>query len=434
MLGSWYAYGVAADPDKLPYDLSFWRTVGSIAGTAFSAWSSYRRAPAALPASIATAAATVGLGVLNKRRTGAYVTRTWRLGTLREAAFNRVMPIAHAVGSVALVGLAAASNVQRLGAGRDAIRAAKSVLGAASPDASDAAATFASDVAAPVAPVVSRTPIRAVGAAASQTVVRMVGHAAGIAQAASSLGVTATGIARRARRADAALPNASAARTVAAPVFPLSGPLLSAPWYPLARKLGLYFMTFSMVGHWVEMLFCTGIKYGIFKGGYDRSNHMLWDQWLFPFPAEGTAAVLADLVLLPAKRFLEGSIGGLAEVGRLPGGAVVPLAVAASFLLNQIVCTSVDFATGMVANRNYELWDYRDMRFHFMGQVCLQNSLFYTIIATWGVWWLLPMIEKLFNCAGDTVLDGALVTFGAVFVFLELLYQAVPPPRFRERD
>ena len=64
-----------------------------------------------------------------------------------------------------------------------------------------------------------------------------------------------------------------------------------------------------------------------------------------------------------------------------------------------------------------------------MGQVCLQNSLFYSIAATWGVWWLLPALEKLMENAGDTVLDGVLVGMGSVFIFLELLYQAVPPQK-----
>ena len=205
----------------------------------------------------------------------------------------------------------------------------------------------------------------------------------------------------------------------------LAGPLSTAPWYPQARKLGLYFMTFSMLGHWVEMLFCTGIKHGIFKGGYDRENHMLWDQWLFPFPTEGTAAVLADVALTPAKSTIERTIA----TSVIPQPLRTPAALATSFLVNQLACTSVDFATGMVANRNYELWDYRDMRFHFMGQVCLQNSLFYSIIATWGVWQLLPALEKLMEKAGDTKLDGILVGMGSVFLFLELLYQAVPPKK-----
>ena len=181
-------------------------------------------------------------------------------------------------------------------------------------------------------------------------------------------------------------------------------------------------MTFSMLGHWVEMLFCTGIKYGIFKGGYDREYHMLWDQWLFPFPAEGTAAVLAELALRPTKGAIESAVAA----SPLPPQLRAPVSLAASFLANQIACTSVDFGTGMIANRHYELWDYRDMRFNFMGQVCLQNSLFYSIIATWGVWWLLPELEKLMTKTSDTALDGTLVGIGSAFIFLELLYQAVP--------
>lgn len=215
---------------------------------------------------------------------------------------------------------------------------------------------------------------------------------------------------------------------------PLAGPLLKAPWYPTARKLGLYFMTFSMLGHWVEMLFCTGIKYGIFKGGYDRNNHMLWDQWLFPFPAEGTAAVLADVVLSPVKRALDAATQAASAGGYLAPSLAKPLAIGASFLVNQLVCTSVDFGTGMIANRNYELWDYRDMRFNFMGQVCLQNSLFYSIIATWGVWQLLPALEKLMERMGDTRLDGMLVGMGSVFTFLTLLYHIPALPEPSEAD
>ena len=42
---------------------------------------------------------------------------------------------------------------------------------------------------------------------------------------------------------------------------------------------------------------------------------------------------------------------------------------------------------------------------------------------------LLPQLEKLMTRASDTALDGVLVGMGSVFVFLELLYQAVPPKR-----
>jgi len=140
-----------------------------------------------------------------------------------------------------------------------------------------------------------------------------------------------------------------------------------------------------------------------------------------PLPREGTAAVLADMMLMPAKDAIQ------AKTASLPEKVRTPAAVAGSFLANQAVCTAVDFGTGMVANRNYELWDYRDMRFNFMGQVCLQNSLFYTIIATWGVWWLLPLLEKLMSRVKSTSLDGALIGAGSVFAFLSLLYHIGSP-------
>lgn len=322
MIGSWLAYASASNPDKLPYDLSFWRAGASAAGTALSGLLAHRHSRAALPVAGVTSVGTMVLGAMNKRLRGSYVTRTWDTSSWRETAFNRVMPVVHAFESVALVGLVTFSRIK--------------------------------------------------------------------------------------------------SRSSSIP--PMEGPLFSVPWYPLARKLGLYFMGFSLLGHWVEMAFCTGIKYGVFKGGYDRSNHMLWDQWLFPFPAEGTAAVLADLVLTPAKNAVQGVVGALSEAGKIPASLATPLALGASFLINQVVCTSVDYGTGMVANRNYELWDYRDMRFHFQGQVCLQNSLFYSIIATWGVWWLLPALEKLIARTSDSALDCALFGFGSFYAFLCMLY------------
>ena len=91
-----------------------------------------------------------------------------------------------------------------------------------------------------------------------------------------------------------------------------------------------------------------------------------------------------------------------------------------------------DIVAGALADvalmiEHQRLFATRDMRFNFMGQICLQNSLFYSIAATWGVWQLLPSLEKLMTKAGDTILDGALVGMGSFFIFLELLYHAVPP-------
>ena len=39
------------------------------------------------------------------------------------------------------------------------------------------------------------------------------------------------------------------------------------------------------------------------------------------------------------------------------------------------IITAVELVTGLLANRDYQVWDYRDMPFQFMGQICLCYSL-----------------------------------------------------------
>lgn len=328
LVGSWYGYAAASDPDDTPYDRVFIRAGVAVVGTALGTWLTKTKSRLAVPLILASGVGTAAVGLIEQRRTGSAVRRTWNQDSWRERVFNKVMPVAH-------VGIAAAEVVD-------------AALARVRHDASSAVA------------------------AAKSTA--LVDHAC----------------------------------------------------YPLARKLALYYMTFSLLGHWGEMLFCTGIKHGIFQGDYDRSNHMLWDQWLFPFPAEGTAVVLIALFLYPLKDKLLGCARRIVGGSMLPTASAVPIAFAASFLINQLVCTSIDYGTGMVANRNFELWDYRDMPYNFQGQICLQNSLLYTAVATWGVWWLFPRMERGLALAGDTFADRALVGLGSFFVFLELLYHVVP--------
>ena len=324
VMGGWYAYAAASDPDRLPYDLSFWRAGASVVGTAMATWLALRRSSAAVPVSVASAAVTWGLGAVQTALCGPYVTRAWRKGTWRDRLFNGWMPAFHA--------------------------------------------------------------------------------------AALPLSVVSTPV----------VVQAAGARL--APMVPAAVRL----HWPRLRGLGLYYMVFALLGHWGEILFCTGIKYGLIRGGYDRENHMLWDQWLFPFPAEGVVAVLMALFLYPAKNAIHAWVKAQALAGLVPAGAATAIALATTFVMNQAVCTMIDYGTGMVANRNYELWDYRDMPFNFQGQICLQNSLVYGVLSTTAAWWLFPRTERLLATVDATVLDGVFVGLGSLFVFLELLYHVVP--------
>lgn len=177
------------------------------------------------------------------------------------------------------------------------------------------------------------------------------------------------------------------------------------------RDLAIYYFIFSIVGHWAELLFCELIRLGVVMGEYDTSNAMLFEQWLYPFPAEGIAVVLIILILYPLKEAILRKTGG--RMG---------LTLFLSFLANALVCTSIDFTTGITANADYHLWDYREMPFNFMGQICLQNSIVYSIAATIIVWLVYPAIEGLMGRIPKYAQNAIFVGFAAFYLFLELIY------------
>ena len=182
------------------------------------------------------------------------------------------------------------------------------------------------------------------------------------------------------------------------------------------RDTVIYFIIFSILGHWAEMLFCRLIVAGVFMGGYDPTNAMLWDQWLFPFSAEGAAISLVVLLLHPFKEYML----------KRTGGRVLP-AVLASFCLNALVCTSIDFITGIGFNQHYEFWDYRDMPFNFMGQICLQNSLVYSIAATLIVWLLYPVMDKALRRMPRHFADGLFFGLVGFFLFVAVIHWVYIP-------
>ena len=49
------------------------------------------------------------------------------------------------------------------------------------------------------------------------------------------------------------------------------------------------------------------------------------------------------------------------------------------------IITVVELITGLIANRDYSVWDYRQMPFQFKGQICLVYSLLWMPVALGGV-------------------------------------------------
>ena len=49
---------------------------------------------------------------------------------------------------------------------------------------------------------------------------------------------------------------------------------------------------------------------------------------------------------------------------------------------------------GLIVNADLQLWDYRDNFCNIMGQVCLQNTMAFGVVASIITWWVYPLMER----------------------------------------
>ena len=186
------------------------------------------------------------------------------------------------------------------------------------------------------------------------------------------------------------------------------------------RNLAIYFVIFSIIGHWVEAAVCLLIKYGIVPGVYDPTSQ-IWGDWLYPFPVYGIGFCACAVLLYPLKNFLQRKTG---KVG---------IALVLSFIANGFVCCLIEFSMGMVVNQDLQLWDYSSMFGNFMGQVCLQNGLFFAFLATVMTWVVYPALERLFrrvpNESMHVVFVGVMVGF---LILMALYYINIPREQYQE--
>ena len=187
--------------------------------------------------------------------------------------------------------------------------------------------------------------------------------------------------------------------------------------WPFIRNLIIYFIVFSIVGHWMEMGMCQFIILGVVQGEYDLSNTMLWRDWLYPFPMEGAAVVVIGLVLYPFFLWLKSKFTGKKRI----------LAYVLSFLAGALLCSVIEFGMGMFVNADYQLWDYRENFGNLMGQVCLQNTLAFGVVAAIITWWVYPLLERLIARVPRDIMNIAFVVIAVFGAIIWSLYLIDPP-------
>ena len=106
---------------------------------------------------------------------------------------------------------------------------------------------------------------------------------------------------------------------------------------------------------WIEksaMFFLGGVGY--------VSLELVWRGWshFSMFLAGGSCFLL---------------LGRLDKLRRLP--------LWARGIFGSAVITAVELATGLIFNRSYQVWDYRNTSMNFMGQICLPFTLLWMPIS-----------------------------------------------------
>ena len=54
-------------------------------------------------------------------------------------------------------------------------------------------------------------------------------------------------------------------------------------------------------------------------------------------------------------------------------------------VLGTVVITSVELLAGLLANRDYSVWDYRQMPLHLWGQICLPFTVLWVPLSLGGM-------------------------------------------------
>ena len=64
---------------------------------------------------------------------------------------------------------------------------------------------------------------------------------------------------------------------------------------------------------------------------------------------------------------------------------VARLSLALRLFLSAVCVTMLELVTGLVVNRDHQVWDYRGLPFHYRGQICLLYSLLWIPVCFLGM-------------------------------------------------
>ncbi|MDR1359046.1 MAG: hypothetical protein LBJ48_06840, partial [Coriobacteriales bacterium] len=101
------------------------------------------------------------------------------------------------------------------------------------------------------------------------------------------------------------------------------------------RNLAVYFCAFSVIGHWLEIVYCSFMS--IF--GIVDADSLVWDDPMYPFLVYGVGTAIASLLLIPLKQAL------IQRRKNLLVAAVL------FFLMTIVLCMLMELTMGFLLNQ-----------------------------------------------------------------------------------
>lgn len=178
------------------------------------------------------------------------------------------------------------------------------------------------------------------------------------------------------------------------------------------RNLAVYFCVFSVLGHWMEIAYCSFMNlFGIVD-----ADSLVWDDPMYPFLVYGVGTAVCVIVLVPLKTALVARRKTLAGAG------------AQFYVATVIICMLMELAMGFLLNQPnaagvYPLWDNSQLPLNVLGQAWLVNDVALGAVAMAYTWVIYPLCQKalaklplrVMNAASALVIVGFIVLCAVKF-------------------
>ncbi len=173
------------------------------------------------------------------------------------------------------------------------------------------------------------------------------------------------------------------------------------------RNLAVYFCVFSVVGHWIEIVYCLFMRlFGI----YDPAS-LVWGDPFYPFMVYGIGSVVCTLLLDPLKE-------AVIRRRKTIWGAALQF-----FLITTIACMLMELTMGFMLNQPnefgiYPLWDNSQLPLNILKQAWLVNDVMLGMLSILYIWGIYPMNEKILSKVPERTMNVASIIVVVGFVAL----------------